>query len=341
MNYEKLLPFFMTYYDNFWHTSACQRHCDPQCDRIWSQRPSRKMPCLMDFRCIKSSPGLYPRRWFVVWQPSVYRVEGYPWVLNTRATEKFSTVDGVQLRRGAVLGGGSSVNAGLYRYIYICQHHQPHHSHIRTTCMHFESDWDTWLEFDRLRMRLDPIWDETRKFQERISTLRKVGQEMLNWDLRRWRFQGYVDFQRRYHIVLIMRMTLGDCSRAAPDFIADTGWDTAEVELAYEWVERVVAHEPEVKQWQSAWRDALLEAGVGPYNNYTNSHVIGTKVTSSFNDPWAKNINFGKNNAWNWREAGYTWLGVIGFPFPCFSSRLRSSIATAHGIRLLIFYGTV
>ena len=79
-----------------------------------------------------------------------------------------------------------------------------------------------------------------------------------------------------------MRMTLGDCSRAAPDFIADTGWDTAEVELAYEWVERVVANEPEVKQWQSAWRDALLEAGVGPYNDYTNSHVVGTKV---FNDP--------------------------------------------------------
>ena len=73
---------------------------------------------------------------------------------------------------------------------------------------------------------------------------------------------------------------LGGCSRAPSDFIADAGWDTTEVESAYEWVERVVSHEPKVKQWQSAWRDALLEAGVGPYNGYTKSHVIGTKVTS-------------------------------------------------------------
>lgn len=36
--------------------------------------------------------------------------------------------------------------------------------------------------------------------------------------------------------------------------------------------------QPELKTWQSAFRDGLLEAGVGPYNGFSLDHAIGTKV---------------------------------------------------------------
>lgn len=143
------------------------------------------MPCLMDFRCIKSSPGLYPRRLCIVWQPSVYRVEGYPWVLNTRASEKFSTVDGVQLRRGAVLGGGTSVNAGLYRYISYVNII----SHIRITCIHFELDSDRWLRFDRLRIQLIQFGMRLKYFKSRYPHSGREARRRWpeTWDARDFR----------------------------------------------------------------------------------------------------------------------------------------------------------
>eukprot|EP00897_Mesotaenium_endlicherianum_P008013 jgi/Mesen1/723/ME000011S00061 len=47
-------------------------------------------------------------------QPAVYRREGFPCVLGTNAAQPFLSVEGVENRRGNVLGGGSSVNAGFY-----------------------------------------------------------------------------------------------------------------------------------------------------------------------------------------------------------------------------------
>ena len=53
---------------------------------------------------------------------------------------------------------------------------------------------------------------------------------------------------------------------------------------SYQWVERVVAFEPHVGQWQSAVRDGLLEVGVGPYNGFTYDHIVGTKVGGTIFD---------------------------------------------------------
>lgn len=48
-------------------------------------------------------------------QPPVFRIEGFPSVLSTGASQSFRSQDGVWNRRGRVLGGGSAVNAGFYR----------------------------------------------------------------------------------------------------------------------------------------------------------------------------------------------------------------------------------
>ncbi|MQM04254.1 hypothetical protein Taro_037047 [Colocasia esculenta] len=76
----------------------------------------------------------------------------------------------------------------------------------------------------------------------------------------------------------------GFYSRAPPGYVRDAGWDGALANRSYRWVERAVAHEPPVRQWQSALRDALLEAGVGPYNGFTLDHVVGTKVGGTIFD---------------------------------------------------------
>ncbi|XP_073133071.1 protein HOTHEAD-like [Henckelia pumila] len=39
-----------------------------------------------------------------------------------------------------------------------------------------------------------------------------------------------------------------------------------------------------MKQWQSAVRDGLLEAGVNPYNGFTYDHVVGTKIGGTIFD---------------------------------------------------------
>lgn len=50
---------------------------------------------------------------------------------------------------------------------------------------------------------------------------------------------------------------------------------------SYEWVEKAIVFKPELKDWQSAIRDGLLEAGVNPYNGFTLEHVLGTKMGDS------------------------------------------------------------
>lgn len=76
----------------------------------------------------------------------------------------------------------------------------------------------------------------------------------------------------------------GFYSRAAADYVSAAGWDSGLVRESYEWVEKVVAFEPPVKQWQSAVRDGLLEAGVNPYNGFTYDHLNGTKIGGTIFD---------------------------------------------------------
>lgn len=76
----------------------------------------------------------------------------------------------------------------------------------------------------------------------------------------------------------------GFYSRAARRYVNAAGWDSKLVKESYEWVEKVVAFQPPVKQWQSAVRDGLLEAGVRPSNGFTYDHLVGTKVGGTIFD---------------------------------------------------------
>ncbi|XP_073042918.1 protein HOTHEAD-like isoform X1 [Primulina eburnea] len=79
-------------------------------------------------------------------------------------------------------------------------------------------------------------------------------------------------------------LNAGFYTRAATDYVRDAGWDGALVNESYAWVEKEVAFEPPMKQWQSAVRDGLLEAGVNPYNGFTYDHVVGTKIGGTIFD---------------------------------------------------------
>ncbi|KAI3453646.1 hypothetical protein Pfo_010309 [Paulownia fortunei] len=76
----------------------------------------------------------------------------------------------------------------------------------------------------------------------------------------------------------------GFYTRAATQYVGAAGWDGRLVNESYRWVEKVVAFEPPIKQWQSAVRDGLLEAGVHPYNGFTYDHLIGTKIGGTIFD---------------------------------------------------------
>ncbi|XP_068345415.1 (R)-mandelonitrile lyase-like [Pyrus communis] len=75
----------------------------------------------------------------------------------------------------------------------------------------------------------------------------------------------------------------GFYSRADRDFYTKTSvdWDLRMVNESYEWVERAIVFRPELRTWQSAVRDGLLEAGVDPYNGFDLEHAVGTKIGGS------------------------------------------------------------
>ncbi|KAJ8626484.1 hypothetical protein MRB53_019791 [Persea americana] len=79
-------------------------------------------------------------------------------------------------------------------------------------------------------------------------------------------------------------LNAGFYTRASPSYVRASGWDGRLVNSSYEWVERLVAFEPRVLQWQSAVRDGLVEVGVQPYNGFTYDHIYGTKVGGSIFD---------------------------------------------------------
>ncbi|KAK2994824.1 hypothetical protein RJ640_018806 [Escallonia rubra] len=79
-------------------------------------------------------------------------------------------------------------------------------------------------------------------------------------------------------------LNAGFYSRAATQYVRDAGWDGGLANESYGWVEKVVAFEPPVREWQSAVRDGLVEAGVLPYNGFTYDHISGTKVGGTIFD---------------------------------------------------------
>ncbi|KAL6496639.1 hypothetical protein OROHE_027355 [Orobanche hederae] len=72
----------------------------------------------------------------------------------------------------------------------------------------------------------------------------------------------------------------GFYSRADPDLYKNSGLngDLRVVNHSYEWVEKAIVFQPDLKNWQSAVRDGLIEPGVDPYNGFTFNHYVGTKI---------------------------------------------------------------
>ncbi|RWR80751.1 protein HOTHEAD-like protein isoform X2 [Cinnamomum micranthum f. kanehirae] len=79
-------------------------------------------------------------------------------------------------------------------------------------------------------------------------------------------------------------LNAGFYTHADPEFVQKAGLDLDLVNRSYQWVEKVMVFEPQLRQWQSAVRDGLLEVGVLPYNGYTFEHIYGTKVGGTIFD---------------------------------------------------------
>ncbi|KAK1438658.1 hypothetical protein QVD17_04467 [Tagetes erecta] len=79
-------------------------------------------------------------------------------------------------------------------------------------------------------------------------------------------------------------LNAGFYTRAGPEYVRLAGWDAKLVNESYQWVEKVVAFQPPMKQWQSAVRDGLVEVGIRPYNGFTYEHLYGTKIGGTIFD---------------------------------------------------------
>ncbi|WRX18145.1 Glucose-methanol-choline oxidoreductase [Theobroma cacao] len=79
-------------------------------------------------------------------------------------------------------------------------------------------------------------------------------------------------------------LNAGFYTRAGTEYVRQAGWDGRLVNESYQWVEKLVAFEPPMGQWQSAVRDGLIEAGVLPFNGFTYDHIFGTKVGGTIFD---------------------------------------------------------
>lgn len=70
----------------------------------------------------------------------------------------------------------------------------------------------------------------------------------------------------------------GFYTRASRHYVKKAAWNEIMVNQSYRWVEKLVAFEPPMLEWQAAVRDGLTEVGVLPYNGFTYDHIHGTKV---------------------------------------------------------------
>ncbi|XP_015874030.3 (R)-mandelonitrile lyase 1 [Ziziphus jujuba] len=75
----------------------------------------------------------------------------------------------------------------------------------------------------------------------------------------------------------------GFFSRAHDQFYNQSGidWEMDVVEKAYKWVEDSIVFRSNLSSFQSIFRKALLQAGVGPDNGFTLQHLVGTKSSGS------------------------------------------------------------
>lgn len=73
-------------------------------------------------------------------------------------------------------------------------------------------------------------------------------------------------------------ISAGFYSRAESGYIRDSGWDEGRVNQSYQWVEDAVVFLPGLREWPTAFRDSLLQAGTYPYNGYMLDHIEGTKI---------------------------------------------------------------
>ncbi|KAJ8437955.1 hypothetical protein Cgig2_033688 [Carnegiea gigantea] len=76
----------------------------------------------------------------------------------------------------------------------------------------------------------------------------------------------------------------GFYTRASPAYAGRVGWDGALVNESYAWVEKKVAFKPPMLEFQSAFRDGLVEVGIKPYNGFTYDHMYGTKIGGTIFD---------------------------------------------------------
>ncbi|KAM0026753.1 putative glucose-methanol-choline oxidoreductase, FAD/NAD(P)-binding domain superfamily [Helianthus debilis subsp. tardiflorus] len=77
----------------------------------------------------------------------------------------------------------------------------------------------------------------------------------------------------------------GFYSRGEPMFNKEARlMDKRLIRKSYEWAEKVMVSKPKPKKWQSAFRAALVEAGVKPDNGFTYDHIVGTKLAGSIFD---------------------------------------------------------
>ncbi|GLJ44285.1 hypothetical protein SUGI_0926730 [Cryptomeria japonica] len=78
-------------------------------------------------------------------------------------------------------------------------------------------------------------------------------------------------------------LNFGFYSRASLAYMVSMGWNLTLVQEAYQWIEANLVTRPQMKEWQSAVMEGLLDVGVGmiPFNGYTFEHVLGTKTSGS------------------------------------------------------------
>ncbi|KAL5548919.1 hypothetical protein UlMin_004150 [Ulmus minor] len=125
----------------------------------------------------------------------------------------------------------------------------------------------------------------------------------------------------------------GFFSRAQEEFFSKSGveWEREEVEKAYEWVEESIVSRSNLTLWSSAFKEALLEAGVGPDNGFSLDHVLGTKQSGSTFDNLGRRHGavelLNKGEAKNLKVAVYATVERI-----LFSSKASISNPSAIGV---------
>lgn len=117
----------------------------------------------------------------------------------------------------------------------------------------------------------------------------------------------------------------GFYSRAQPAFF-DAGtavgiqWDMGLVNASYEWVERMVVHQPKLNDWQTAAKESLLGASMTPFNGFSVDHLAGTKIGGTIFGPDGRRRSAAQllaySNMENLTVALYATVEKIIFEFP-------------------------